>query len=167
MPWRRWPRRTPRWQVVLIGPIKQGQVDEARLRRHPNIHLLGEKPRPELPGYLKGMAAALIPYLANELTRNIFPLKLFEYLAAGLPVVAGGLPELGRFADTIGLPGSPAEYPREVRRALAEDGPERRAARVALAAENTWDHRVEQISALVEEALTRVGSSVIGAECGS
>ncbi len=156
-----------RWQVVLIGPIKQGQVDEARLRRYPNIHLLGEKPRPELPGYLKGMAAALIPYLANELTRNIFPLKLFEYLAAGLPVVAGGLPELGRFADTIGLPGSPAEYPREVRRALAEDGPERRAARVALAAENTWDHRVEQISALVEEALTRVGSSVIGAECGS
>ena len=101
------------------------------------------------------------------MTRNIFPLKLFEYLAAGLPVVVGGLPELGRFADIIGVPGSPAEYPREVRRALAEDGPEKRAARVALAAENTWDHRVEQISALVEEALARVGSSVIGAECGS
>ncbi len=147
----------PRWQVVLIGPIKQGQVDETRLRRHPNIHLLGEKPRPQLPAYLKGMAAALVPYKANELTRNIFPLKLFEYLAAGLPVVAGGLPELARFAGVIGLPESAAEYPREVRRALEEDGPEKRAARVALAAENTWGHRVEQISALVEEALGRVG----------
>jgi glycosyltransferase involved in cell wall biosynthesis len=103
------------------------------------------------------MAAALIPYRANELTRNIFPLNLFEYLAAGLPVVAGGLPELARFAEVIGLPGSPDEYPREVRRALSEDNPQRRAARVALAAENTWDHRVEQISALVEEALARAG----------
>jgi len=147
----------PSWQVVLIGPVKQGQVDEARLRRHPNIHLLGEKPRLELPGYLKGMAAALIPYRANELTRNIFPLKLFEYLSAGLPVVAGGLPELARFAGVIGLPASAAEYPQEVRRALAEDTPERRISRVKLAAENTWDHRVEDISRLVEEALARVG----------
>lgn len=145
------------WQVVLIGPVKQGQVDEARLRRYPNIHLLGEKPRPELPAYLKGLAVALIPYRANELTRNIFPLKLFEYLAAGLPVVAGGLPELAGFGDVIGLPGSAAEYPAEVHRALAEDGPDKRAARVALAAQNTWEHRVEQISGLVEDALTRVG----------
>lgn len=147
----------PSWQVVLIGPVKQGQVDETRLRRHPNIHLLGEKPRPELPGYLKGMAAALIPYKANELTRNIFPLKLFEYLAAGLPVVAGGLPELAGFAGVIGLPASAAEYPQEVRRALAEDTLERRMSRVKLASQNTWDHRVEDISRLVEEALARVG----------
>ena len=44
----------PRWQVVLIGPIKQGQVDEARLRRYPNIHLLGEKPRPAAAGLSQG-----------------------------------------------------------------------------------------------------------------
>ena len=110
------------------------------------------------------MAVALVPYKANELTRNIFPLKLFEYLAAGLPVVAGGLPELGRFAGVIGLPASAEDYPEEVRRALAEDGPQRRAARVALAAENTWDHRVEQISALVEEALVRLGRDVADEE---
>jgi hypothetical protein len=79
-------------------------------------------------------------------------------------VIAGGLPELGRFAGIIGLPGSPADYPREVRRALDEDGPEKRTARVALAAENTWDHRVEQISALVEEALLHAGSPAIGTE---
>jgi glycosyltransferase involved in cell wall biosynthesis len=152
----------PGWQVVLIGPIKQGQVDEARLRRHANIHLLGEKPRPQLPGYLKGMAVTLIPYKANELTRNIFPLKLFEYLAAGLPVVAGGLPELARFQGIIGLPASATEYPREVRHALESDTPELRVSRVALAAENTWDHRVAEISRLVEEALLRVGTASTG-----
>jgi glycosyltransferase involved in cell wall biosynthesis len=141
------------WQIVLIGPVKPGQVDEVRLRRHPNVHFLGEKPRAELSGYLKGLAVALVPYEVNELTRNIFPLKLFEYLAAGLPVVAGGLPELLRFEGMIGVADGPQDYPGLVRRAMAEDGPDKRAARVALAAMNTWDHRVEDISALVEEAL--------------
>jgi len=141
------------WQIVLIGPVKPGQVDEARLLRHPNIHLLGEKPRAELPGYLKGLAVALVPYRANELTRNIFPLKLFEYLAAGLPVVVGGLPELLRFQGIIAVAAGSQDYPGLVRQAIAEDDPDKRAARVALAAENTWDHRVEDISILVEQAL--------------
>ena len=148
----------PGWHVVLIGPVKPGQVDEARLRRFSNVHFLGEKPQTELPGYLKGLAAALIPYKANELTRNIFPLKLFEYLAAGLPVVAGGLPELQGFSGMIELAERPEDYPALVRQALAEDGQDKRAARVALAAKNTWDQRVERISQLVEDALTRKGT---------
>ncbi len=150
----------PSWQIVLIGPVKSGQVDEARLRPWPNIHLLGEKARANLPGYLKGMAVALVPYKANELTRNIFPLKLFEYLAAGLPVVVGGLPELRRFVGVIGVADGPSDYPRLVQRAIAEDGPDKRASRVSLAAENTWDHRVEEISGLVEEALIRSGRTI-------
>ena len=148
----------PGWHVVLIGPLKPGQVDEARLRRFSNVHFLGEKPQTELPGYLKGLAAALIPYKANELTRNIFPLKLFEYLAAGLPVIAGGLPELQGFSGMIQLAERPEDYPALVRQALAEDGQDKRAARVALAAKNTWDQRVERISQLVEDALTRKGT---------
>ncbi len=150
----------PSRHIVLVGPVKSGQVDEARLRRQPNIHLLGERPRRELPAYLKGFAVALVPYRANELTRNIFPLKLFEYLAAGLPVVVGGLPELRRFEGVIGVADEPQDYPGLVQDAIRGDGPEKRAERVALAAENTWDHRAEDISGLVEEALVRVGRIV-------
>ena len=145
----------PSWQVVLIGPLKPGQVDEARLRRLPSVHLLGGKPREELPAYLKGLDVALIPYVPGELTRNIFPLKLFEYLAAGLPVVAGGLPELRRFEGVIGLAGKVADYAPLVRAALGQKGSEQRAARVALAAQNSWAHRVDEISALVEQALAQ------------
>ena len=75
----------------------------------------------ELPAYLKGLSVALIPYKAGELTRNIFPLKLFEYLAAGLPVVAGGLPELKRYAGTIALAEQAEDYPDLVRAAMAGD----------------------------------------------
>ncbi len=145
----------PSWHVVLIGPIKAGQLDTTRLQACANIHLLGEKPRHELPGYLKATAVALIPYRANELTRNIFPLKLFEYLAAGVPVVAGGLPELRPLAGVIEIADALGDYPALVRKAMAEDEPAKRDARIALAARNTWDHRVEEISRLVEEALIR------------
>lgn len=145
----------PAWQVVLIGPLKAGQVDESRLRKHKNIHLLGEKPQRDLPGYLKGLDVALIPYKPSELTRNIFPLKLFEYLAAGLPVVVGGLPELERYAPVIEIARSPQEYPGLVRKVMTEDNPTKRAARTALAAQNSWEHRVKEICQLVEAAIER------------
>jgi glycosyltransferase involved in cell wall biosynthesis len=152
----------PSWQIVLIGPVKPGQVDTSRLRDQPNIHLLGEKPQRELPGYLKGVAVALIPYRLNELTRNIFPLKLYEYLAAGLPVVAAALPELVRFAGVISLAEDPQRYPALVREALAKDSPEARLARVAFAAGETWEARVERISALVEDMLARAHGTTAG-----
>jgi glycosyltransferase involved in cell wall biosynthesis len=148
-------RADPTWQVALIGPLKMDGNDVARLRHLPGVHILGDKPREELPSYLKGLSAALIPYRVCELTRNIFPLKLFEYLAAGLPVIAGGLPELKRYGDMVALAEKVEDYAGLVRVALAEDTPEKRVARVALAAENSWENRVAEISALVESALAR------------
>jgi glycosyltransferase involved in cell wall biosynthesis len=147
----------PAWQVILVGPIQPGDVEESRLAALPNVHCLGGKPLAELPAYLKALDVALIPYKLNELTRNIFPLKLYEYLAAGLPVVAGALPELKRFPDRVSLAETPGDYSRLVREALASDSPDARAARTAIAAQNSWDARVEEISGLVEETLRRKG----------
>ncbi len=149
----------PAWSVVLVGPVRPGDVNEARLRALPNVHFLGDRPLAELPSYLKGLDVALIPYKLNELSRNIFPLKLFEYLAGGVPVVSAALPELAGFAHEILLARSAQEYPALVAQALAEDSSEKRAARVALAERNTWDHRVETISALVEDMLAGMGAS--------
>jgi glycosyltransferase involved in cell wall biosynthesis len=146
-------REEPSWHVILVGPVQPGDVDEAALRELPNVHLLGGKTLEELPAYLKALDVALIPYKVNELTRNIFPLKLYEYLAAGLPVVAGNLPELAPFSDRVALATSPREYVSLVRAALASDDAEARAARSACAAENSWDKRVEEISDLVEQML--------------
>ena len=145
----------PGWQVVLIGPLRISHTDVARLKRLPSVHLLGGKPRQELPSYLRGLSAALIPYRVCELTRNIFPLKLFEYLAAGLPVIAGGLPELERYKGVVSLAETVEDYPGLVRVAIAEDSKEKRAERVALAAKNSWKHRVGEISDMVEAALAR------------
>ncbi|NLE74133.1 MAG: glycosyltransferase family 1 protein [Actinobacteria bacterium] len=156
----------PSWNVLLIGPVRPGDVDEATLAALPNVHLLGRKQVPELPAYVKSLDIALIPYKTMELTRNIFPLKLFEYLAGGVPVIVSGLPELERYRGSIMLADGPQDFPRLIRQALAEDGPELRAERVRLAEQNSWDHRVEAISLLVEEMLYRKGLTTEAATGG-
>ena len=152
----------PAWQVVLVGPVREGDVDEARLRALPNVHLLGGKALAELPAYLKALDVALIPYKLNELSRNIFPLKLFEYLAGGVPVVSAALPELAPYTGMVALAARPEDYPALVSRALADlAGPGAAAARderARLAADNTWDGRVEEISRLVEDMLERTSN---------
>lgn len=154
----------PAWHVVLVGPVREGDVDEARLRALPNVHLLGGKTLAELPAYLKALDVALIPYKLNELSRNIFPLKLFEYLAGGVPVVSAALPELASYAGMVALAASPQDYPVLVSRALADlAGPGAEAARderTQLAALNTWDGRVEVISGLIEDMIERRSASM-------
>lgn len=151
-------RADPGRQVVLVGPLQPGDVDETRLRALPNVHLLGDKRREDLPAYLRALDVALIPYVRNELTRNIFPLKLYEYLAGGRPVVAAALPELVRLdlpEEMLLLADGPEDYPALVDRALQEDDAALRRRRNAAAQEHSWGARVQDISGLVEEALVR------------
>lgn len=76
----------PHWQIILIGPVVK--IDEKILPENKNIHYLGQKSYQELPAYLSGWNAALIPFVLNESTRYISPTKTPEYLAAGIPVIS-------------------------------------------------------------------------------
>jgi glycosyltransferase involved in cell wall biosynthesis len=143
-------RARPAWSLALVGPVGLGdpRTDVSALAREPNIHLLGARAYAELPDVLRGADAGLIPYARNELTDSIFPMKVYEYLAAGLPVVATplpaleGVPDVATAADADGLA-------RLLDAALANDGPERRAARSRAAASHSWDERLDQIAAAI------------------
>jgi glycosyltransferase involved in cell wall biosynthesis len=80
----------PEWQLVLIGDEREGQASSsvAELKELQNVHFLGFRPYRVLPDYLRGMNVGLLPSLVNDYTRFMFPMKYFEYLAAGLPVVS-------------------------------------------------------------------------------
>ncbi len=78
--------RAPQISFVMIGPV-QG-INTRKIPKLPNIHFLGEKTYEELPGYLKAIDIALIPFLNNEETQNIRPLKTLEYLAARKRVIS-------------------------------------------------------------------------------
>jgi len=83
----------PQWSLVLIGDEREGQHNPtlARMVQRHNVHLLGHRPYAELPHYLRGMRVGLLPTLVNDYTHSMFPMKYFEYLAAGMPVVSTGL----------------------------------------------------------------------------
>jgi len=136
----------PEWSIVLVGPPR-ADMDLSRLQQLPNVYLTGNKAIAELPHYLRGMDVTLVPYRVNDATRSIYPLKLQEYLSTGKPVVSSAMPSIVPFGAVVAIAGSHAEFVQRIEACLAEDSAERRAARQAVARENSWDHRVEEKSA--------------------
>ena len=131
----------PDWRFVLIGRADPGM--RATLDGLPNVRLLGELPYGELPAHLAAFDACLIPFVVDDLTRATSPVKFFEYLAAGKPVVASRMPELLSFSGACFLYEGLPEFLGQVDRALAEkDDPARVEARRAIARANTWEARV-------------------------
>jgi glycosyltransferase involved in cell wall biosynthesis len=139
------------WSLALVGPVGLGDphTDVSALAAEPNIHLLGRRPYDRLPEVLRGCDAGLIPYLRSELTDSIFPMKVYEYLAAGLPVVATPLPALADVTD-VATATDAAGFQRLLEAELAAGGPERRAERSRRAAAHSWDTRLQEIATAVE-----------------
>lgn len=140
------------WTIALVGPVGLGDpaTDISTLTSEPNIHLLGPRGQDELPDLLRGAAAGLIPYVRTRFTASIFPMKVYEYLAAGLPVVASPLPALEGVAELTVADGV-GETVAALERLLAEDSPTLRWSRSQAAQAHSWDTRLAEIDA----ALTR------------
>ncbi|ACZ75552.1 MAG: glycosyltransferase [Dickeya sp.] len=83
-------RVKPEWSWVFIGEEREGQKNPIveELGKLPNVHFIGYRPYSILPEYLRGMQVGLLPSLVNEYTRSMFPMKYYEYIASGLPVVS-------------------------------------------------------------------------------
>ncbi|HUN77927.1 MAG TPA: glycosyltransferase [Solirubrobacteraceae bacterium] len=140
----------PEWSFALVGPIGPGdpRTDVSLLREPANIHLLGPRRYEQLPAVLRAADAGLIPYLRNPVTESVFPMKVYEYLAAGLPVVATPLPALADVAEVATAPDA-SGIGALLGEAIAGDSPARRLERSHAAAAHSWDRRLEEIAAAV------------------
>jgi uncharacterized SAM-binding protein YcdF (DUF218 family) len=141
---------------VLVGPE---QTDVAKLRRCPNVRVLGTRPHEELPDYVKAFDVGIVPYRLTTYTANVYPAKVNEYLAIGIPVVATDLPEIRRFNSAFGgvvdVANDPAGFSRAIRSALEDSSPPDVERRLAVAHDNSWSARVAAMSGLIDEALER------------
>lgn len=148
-------RSRPAWSLVIVGSVwdRGCEADLAVLRALPNVHFLGAKAADQVPAYTYSFDVGLIPYLPGEEAQNINPIKLYEYLAAGKPVVSLELPALDGFRHLVRVAETPAGYVAALEAALGDTDPAVVANRRQVAAENTWDRRVEQISAHVSARL--------------
>ncbi len=132
-------RQFPNGSLVLLG---KATTDTAVLEQLPNVHLLGRKTYESLPAYCKGFDVALMPFRINELTLNANPLKVREYLAAGLPVVSTAIPEV----EVLGLcriGRDPESFVNEIKEALRNPGPD--ITRSEAIRHESWDARVDEI----------------------
>ncbi len=146
----------PDWSIALIG---KSAVDTSRLNRFPNIHLLGRRPYRDLPGYARAFDVGICPFVSNELTRNINPIKLREYLSSGLPVVASGIPEASNYPGSCRLAPTPVEFLAACDEALRGDSPELRRRRSEAMRNETWERKAAESL----EIAARVKAARLGA----
>ncbi len=135
----------PQWRFVLIG--NTFSADTATLTACPNILLAGEKPYAELPTLITAWDCCIIPFKRCSLTEATNPVKIYEMLAAGKPVISVRLPELHAIAEAgyIGLADTAEEFICEIARQVAHDDTQRQADRRAFASENTWQIRQQAL----------------------
>jgi glycosyltransferase involved in cell wall biosynthesis len=141
----------PDWSFAFVGPVGPGDpgTDVSSLHGIRNVHLLGHRPYERLPEVLRAADAAIMPYRTDGEMRSVFPMKTYEYLAAGLPVVATPLPALSDVSliETVTTGG---EMAAALEAALAADSDERRRARSAAARPHSWEARIEEIAVALD-----------------
>jgi glycosyltransferase involved in cell wall biosynthesis len=141
----------PGWSFAFVGPVGQGDphTNIDALRQAPNIHLLGTRPHERLPEVLRGADATIIPYRLERQMRSVFPMKTYEYLAAGRPVVSTPLAALSRVPEVV-TAATAEEFARRLEDAIEHDSAAQRSARSAAAQPHSWESRLDQISAALD-----------------
>lgn len=154
-------RSRPTWRFVLIGSTFS--ADMGPLEACPNIVLTGEKPYAELPALIADWDCGLIPFKRLPLTEATNPVKVYEMLAAGKPVVAVALPELRPIAAAghIALADTATAFAREIEQTVAANDGERQAARRRYAAENTWEIRQQALDQAIRELYPLVSIVIV------
>lgn len=142
----------PTASIVFVGPVFEPDHFDS-LRKMENVFFVGAKHTRDVPAYLKSFDVCIMPHIENKLTRSMDPVKLYEYIAAGKPVVASALPGLERMRHVVYFAKDTQEFIKLVSRALEpEDGNTLRE-RLAFASDCSWDNRINYIMSCIFEAL--------------
>lgn len=141
----------PDWSVVLIGPVWHTHQEKTRaLATMDNVHFLGRRPRREMPRLLRGLDVCIIPHLRSALTMSMDPIKIYDYLSTGRPIVSTEVAGVEKFRDVIYIGNDPEAFLTSLEAALREENGVARK-RLVYARQNTWARRAEQIWGIIGE----------------
>lgn len=146
----------PEINFVFIGRIIADNLSKTNeLNKKENIFFLGEKDYRDLPHYLKYFDVTFIPFKMNELIKSVNPIKFYEYLAAGKPVISTPLPEVIRYKKKgiIEIIDDPGSFAKAVKMILANWDEDKRGICLKIAQDNTWQERVNQACRIIEKQL--------------
>ncbi|MEX1112819.1 MAG: glycosyltransferase, partial [Candidatus Andersenbacteria bacterium] len=144
----------PEWQFVFVGApvVEQSTPALTDLVKLPNVHVTGTIQRKDVPAYVRYFDICAIPYRASAYNEASFPLKFWEFMATGKPLVVSGLPELKEYEDLIGYARSTIEFQQLIEEWLRHEtlGEIKRK---ELAREHSWDARAQQLLVLIRDTL--------------
>lgn len=143
----------PDCSLLIIGPLYN--VHNIPLR--PNLHWLGYKDYDELIYYASCFDVGIIPFKTSAMTQAVNPIKMWEYMAMGIPVVATALPEISKYADIVYCSTGREDFINHVRQALQNEKGNRCEQGMALARENSWMARAKQMLKAIEEKFQAKG----------
>jgi|SRR5437879_113341 len=152
-------RSLPEKRFVLIG--RNDGVDLSDLESQPNVTLIGEIPYDRLPEYVYGFDVCILPYRICENRLAADPIKVWEYLSAGKPVVAVRFPEIERLKGLVTLADGREEFVRGICSAVATDNLEKREQRRVFAHENTWQHRCDAMQKAIVPFFPKVSVIIL------
>lgn len=152
-------RKRPEWSFVLIGPVDD-QRDQERLAANGNVYLLGRRPYEELGRYLPWIDVGLIPYRILPEMGN--PLKLYDYLAFGKPVVGTPILGLEEMGEWVALGQTPADLTAALERALSESDTGLQERRKAFARQQTWQARAQTAWDVLSARLAGINTKTSG-----
>ena len=144
------------WSLVFIGDTFPWSIDAAPLRKLStlsNVHFLGKFPFSSLPSLIRGLDVCLIPYVNDERGSYRSPLKLYEYLAAGKPVVSTNHPEVREFSPPVLIANTPGEFIENVEIAIAQNSPKYKQKSIDIANQHSWDLRVDKMESIINHTL--------------
>jgi len=128
------------WSFVFVGEIVENAREEVLfLSKHSNFHVFDWRPYEEIPAFLKGFDVAIIPYQVNDWTNTINPNKVYDYFAAGVPVVATPITELQHHREYISLCSNVGEFIEGIEQILCGDSEDRIKEGIQIAKSLSWD----------------------------
>lgn len=150
---------------VFAGPVLAKFVPQWIFEKK-NVHFIGPVAYQEMPHVLKGFDVCVIPFKKDEVSANIFPLKLFEYLGAGKPVVATDFNlDLRDYTGTsVSYCKDSSSFTSAINTAISAIDDQSRQDRLSIASQNTWERRVDEFAALINRHIDLKGNLVCPSE---
>lgn len=130
--------------VVLIGPI-WNKNHEKLLKSYSNIYLLGKKGYGETPDYINQFDVGIIPHMLNDFIKYTCPMKVYEYLACGIPVVTTDAPGIEQFKGVVGIANDFEKFNIAIQEELNNNSQEKIDNRIKVIKDHTWEKKVDQM----------------------
>lgn len=141
-------QRLPRATVALVGPVMLPPGDRQQLERLPNVVLTGPKPYADIPDYMRAFDVCITPHVVTPFTESLNPLKLWEYLAVGKPIVSTHVAGFRDYPQFVRLADDAESFARAVEQALLEN-PSVAEGRRAEARQHSWDARLDAVEKII------------------